>query len=407
MRKASALVVRFVAIAAGVVMAGVADREAHAQTQPTQPTHPTHRRPSPGSTSPSSSSGSTSGSSSYVSQPLNLQREQLGSAGLPVAARARMRSGDCAGALDIFDAALETLTDPTLHRDRGLCHDKLGHVYPAMEDYRIYLTESPDAIDAAGITERLQRLQEQASGQEPAVVNEADDDVPPGLRIGVEEDAAAAGGPTKTGKDDDKKKKTTKAPARTDKVDYVNAEEDVLHTSLRAGTGISLAPLFAVHKWLFQGDTFGDSQTWSETLGVQVRDAFGPGGALVVEAGYEHFNSTSIDPSVRSGLTALVAYELRFELDPEYDNQLLLTPGLGYEHLEFTYTDGTTPSQTFGAFVPRVRAGWRHMIQPSTAFDLSLDLGVANFFQYSSFPFDSKAPATGLVALEASMAWGL
>jgi hypothetical protein len=381
MRKASAIVVRFVAIAAGVVMAGTADRDANAQPAPTRP------------------------SSGYKAQPLNLQREQLGSAGLPDAARARMRKGDCEGALDIFDAALETLTDPTLHRDRGLCHDKLGHVYPAMEDYRIYLTESPDATDAAGITERLQRLEDQVSGRGPAAFSEANDDVPPGLRIGVEEDAAFAGGP----------KKDPKAPEATptngttqhDKLDYVSAEEDVLHTPLRAGKGISLAPLFAVHKWLFQGDSFGDSQTWSEALGIQVRDSFGPGGALVVEAGYEHFNSTSIDPSVRSGLTALVGYEFRFAFDPDYDNQFLFTPGLGYEHLAFTYTDGTTPSQTFGAFVPRARFGWRHMLQPSTAFDLSLDLGVGNFFQYSSFPFDSKASATGLLAIEASIAWGL
>ena len=87
----------------------------------------------------------------YKAQPLNLQKEKLGSAGLSDVALSRMRSGDCAGALEAFDAALRTLTDPALHRDRGLCHEQLGHVYPAIDDYRAYLTEMPEAPDADGI----------------------------------------------------------------------------------------------------------------------------------------------------------------------------------------------------------------------------------------------------------------
>jgi len=381
MRKASA----FIAIAAGVVLTGVGERDVSAQGQP----RAQQQQP---------------GMGQRQSAPLNLQKEQLGSAGLPGEARARMRSGDCAGALDIFDAAVATLTDPTLRRDRGLCHEKLGHIYPAIDDYRAYLTESPDAPDAGGITARLTALQDQASGRQPAAVAD-DDDTPPGLRIGAAEEqeaskkaaqkAAAEGG------------KPAASATRSDKLDYVSAEEDALHTPLRAGKGVSLAPLLAVHKWFFSGDSLGDSQTWSEAFGIQVRYSFGAGGALVMEAGYERFNSTSIDPSTSSGLTTQVAYEFRFPFDVEYDNQFLFAPGLGYEHRGVTYTDGTTPGMTQGAFVPRMRAGWRHMLQPSTAFDLSLDLGVGNFFQYSQFPFDSHAPATALVALQASVAWGL
>lgn len=375
MRKASALVVRLVAIAAGVVMAGAGDGEANAQQAPAQP------------------------APKYKSQPLNLQRQQLGSAGLPDVARARMRSGDYSGALDAFDAAIETLTDPTLHRDRGLCHEKLGHVYPAIDDYRAYLTEAPDATDAGGITARLHHLQEEASGRVESLAPDDEDDTPPGLG-----DEAKA-----TPKDSKKVSATivTKPTTRRDKLDYVNPDEDALHTSLRGGEGISLAPLVALHKWFFKGDTLGDSQTWSESVALQMRDSFGPRGALVVEVGYEHFNSTSIDPSIISGLTAQVAYELRFPFDPEYDNQFLLAPGLGYQHLAVSYTDGSTPSITEAAFVPRVRLGWRHMLQPSTALDVSFDVGVGNFFQYSHFPFDSNAGATGLLALDVSVAWGL
>ena len=50
----------------------------------------------------------------YKVQPLNLRKEQLGTEAYTQAGRSRMRSGDCEGALDAFDAALRTTTaDPT------------------------------------------------------------------------------------------------------------------------------------------------------------------------------------------------------------------------------------------------------------------------------------------------------
>ncbi|MGH7328367.1 MAG: hypothetical protein ACREJX_08460, partial [Polyangiaceae bacterium] len=73
-------------------------------------------------------------------------------------ARSRAAAGDCAGALDAYDAALETSVDPELHRDRGICHEKLGHPYPAIDDYRFYLTYRPNAADAESIHERMDNL---------------------------------------------------------------------------------------------------------------------------------------------------------------------------------------------------------------------------------------------------------
>src|SRR5450755_1666012 len=61
------------------------------------------------------------------------------------AARAKAVAGDCKGALDLFDEALRHSIDPTLFRDRGSCHEKLGNVYPAIDDYRSYVSQSPDA----------------------------------------------------------------------------------------------------------------------------------------------------------------------------------------------------------------------------------------------------------------------
>jgi hypothetical protein len=92
----------------------------------------------------------------YRLQPLNLHKEALGTEAFASAARARMRNGDCAGALDDFDLALQSsTTDPTLNRDRGLCHERLGDPYPAIDDYRAYVTAAPDAADAEGIRQRL------------------------------------------------------------------------------------------------------------------------------------------------------------------------------------------------------------------------------------------------------------
>lgn len=83
-------------------------------------------------------------------------------------ARERARQGDCAGALELFDQALRSSTDLTLdrrvvvrlYRDRGMCREKLAEPYPAIEDYRAYLTYQPDAPDADEVRARMTRLQD-------------------------------------------------------------------------------------------------------------------------------------------------------------------------------------------------------------------------------------------------------
>jgi hypothetical protein len=128
----------------------------------------------------------------------------------------------------------------------------------------------------------------------------------------------------------------------------------------------------------------------------------------VVEAGYEHFNSTAVDLAVVSGLTSQVAYEWRFPLDAEYKNQLILAPGLGYEHLVVEPGDAQTASASLGGFVPRVRFGWRRLLAPSAGLELSLDGGAVNFFAYKDFPFHSGGDATSaLVGLNFALIWGL
>jgi tetratricopeptide (TPR) repeat protein len=331
----------------------------------------------------------------YKAQPLNLRKEQLGTAAYTSAGRARMRAGDCAGALTSFDAALETSNqDPTLHRDRGLCHEKLGDVYPAIDDYRAYLTDSPDAPDAAGIRDRLGRLEAETSGPSVTPNKNDDTDVPP-----VMADASASvtvgGAPA-----------TASATSR-ERLPYVDRDDDPLDAPLRRGKGFTLAPFFAEHKWFFSGSAFGDSQTWSESVGAQLRYSGGAVAALAIEVGYEHFNSsTSASPFVLAGLTSLAALELRFPLDAAYDNQFLLAPGLGYEHIGYSPTNPESPSFAVNGLVPRVRFGYRHLIEDAAAFDFSIDVGVAKWFVPSDVG-SPDIPATALVAANVALVWGL
>jgi hypothetical protein len=68
--------------------------------------------------------------------------------------------GRCDEALEPFDAAVSSRSeDASVRRDRGVCHERLGHPAPAIEDYRAYLSMDPTAPDAASIRTRLDALE--------------------------------------------------------------------------------------------------------------------------------------------------------------------------------------------------------------------------------------------------------
>jgi hypothetical protein len=330
----------------------------------------------------------------YKVQPLNLRKEQLGTHAYTTAGRSRMQSGDCEGALDAFDAALRTTTeDPTLYRDRGLCHEKLGHPYPAIDDYSAYLTAMPEAPDADGIRQRLARLDEETTGRAQTAASSDDTDVP-SVDTSVSVDSGGA------------QVTAAAAPPPHDKMEYVEYDPEAIKSPLRRGKGFSLAPIFAEHKWFFNGSSFGDGQTWSENIGVQLRYSVAAHGAFVLEVSYERFNSTDADAFLVSGLSSQLAYEIRFPLDPAYDNQLLLDPGLGYEHLVFDPANPAFTSASANGLVPRGRIGIRHLIRDSAALDFSLDVGVAKWFVASQQGGPSVS-TTPLVALNVGVVWGL
>src|SRR5215467_2316668 len=125
--------------------------------------------------------------------PFQLQKEQLGSTAYGEAGRARMRRGDCVGALEAFDAAIRTSIDPTLRRDRGLCHEKLNDPHPAIEDYRAYLTAMPDAPDADDIRDRLFRLEAQVGEGGRSDAKATPSDEPEGDRVKTSSSSSSSG----------------------------------------------------------------------------------------------------------------------------------------------------------------------------------------------------------------------
>jgi hypothetical protein len=316
----------------------------------------------------------------YKPQPLILRKERLGTDAFVNAGRARMRNGDCAGALDAFDAALRTATDPAIHRDRGLCHEQLGDAYPAMDDYRVYLSAEPDAPDADAIRARLARLEQQSLGHSSAPSE--------GAEFSASAGVAGAG---ETGR-------------KRDRLEYVEHDHDEQRSPLRRGTGVSLGPFVALHKWWTSTQaSFGDNATWSESVGLAFRWSVSASGAFLVEAGYEHFNETVV--ATIQGLTSQVGFEFRIPFDDAYDDQFLIVPGLGYEFVQYSPTQAGASNANGGALVPRLRLGWRHMLTASSALDLALD-GGAKAVAHGSFLSDSTAPSAVLLAVNVAVHWG-
>ena len=335
---------------------------------------------------------------------LVLQKEQLGTEAYAAVARARMRNSDCAGAIEAFDAAVLHSTDPTLRRDRGLCHEQLGHPYPAIDDYRAYLTAESDAPDVEGIRGRLARLEQDTTGRS----SQADDtDVPPatsGASASVSVDGSGGTADATTGKPSGKPR---------DPMDYVEHDNDQFKSPLRLGKGFSLAPMFSVHKWFAQNSNFGDANTWAEAIGFQFRYSFGHVWTAFVEAGYQRFNSTSASGATGttiSGLTSQLGIEGRFPLDGEYDNQLFAALGIGFDHAVTSSAIASASTSSAGALFPRGRFGYRHLVGASAGLDFSLDAGVGKYTSYSNpseFPFGGSEPETLMLALNVALLWGL
>src|SRR4051812_14980273 len=158
-----------------------------------------------------------------------MRREEAGGADATVA-RQRARAGDCAGALPAFDTAIGVTIEPTLRRDRGLCHEKLDHPFPAMDDYRAYLTARPDAPDAEQIRDRLAKLEE-STGTKTADSFREDDGVHAGgsFSLGTQGGKTAGSSGSSATRAREKREEKALGPKGSDKhgYDYYAAEEKI------------------------------------------------------------------------------------------------------------------------------------------------------------------------------------
>jgi len=321
------------------------------------------------------------------------------------AARAKAAAGDCKAALDLFDEALRRSIDPTLYRDRGARHEKLGDVFPAIDDYRAYLSQSPTAPDYDKYRQRLDDL-----------IKTSSQDLAPNLGRGGDFDSEMRGGVTdgstpvkrskSSDKDDDKDKdkdkddhaKTDKPKANDDRplnaIEYEEGRDKQAEGgALRKGKGFVvgayLYPRFVANPWNFG---FGQG------VGVRAGYSLNSWSSLFLELGYMAQLSGG-DAERADGFTTMFAWEMRFPFDRWGDNQFVFSVGGGYENLT-----NNLLGQAYASFVARGRAGWRHVFGPGFALDILADGGLMGTAPINAPPggkgFGLGAFVGGIVAVD-------
>jgi hypothetical protein len=265
-------------------------------------------------------------------------------------AEQRLRGGDCAGALDAFDAALKNSLDPELHRDRGLCHEKLGHPFPAIEDYRFYLTRRPDAADADAIRARVAALETQVG-----IVKQGEPEV--SGRTGAEVSTSIGG--------DTDLSVSTGGKGGLEAVEANEQLESQADSSpLRRGRGFILG--FAVGGRYFSSSSIGGA----ELAGVDLRYSFASSSTILVELSVGHANGSGTATAL-NGPGILGGYELRIPITARVSDALLLGATFRFESLS------QSNGYVFSILEPEGRFGYRHVFGPSFGLEAVVDGGVA------------------------------
>lgn len=303
------------------------------------------------------------------------------------AARARAAAGDCKGALDLFDQAIENSIDATLRRDRGLCHEKLGHTYAAVDDFRAYLAGAPNAADHDAIDERLRQLE--------AALPKDD------LHAPLGGDAAMKSGGVGTAdrtvmKDDGTPPPKQLAPEDQGKtqseIDYVERRDvEADSSSTRRGIGPVIGAYYSAGYWARSG--FG----FTQVIGARLGYSFAGASSLLLELGYRNNRGTGT-ASQSGGIQLALGYEARLAMDRWSSNQFLLAALVGYEDAKQSGS-----GLLFRSFVPRGRLGYRHIFGRTIGLEFDADVGVAITFAVDAPPGSQKvvvAPIiSGVVAL--------
>jgi hypothetical protein len=321
-----------------------------------------------------------------------LRREEAGGVDA-TAARQRARAGDCAGALPAFDAAIRVTIEPTLRRDRGLCHEKLGDPFPAIEDYRAYLVARPDAPDADQIRDRLSRLEESVGVGAPSAASfrERDESLHAGGSFSLGTQGGKVSGSSGASSTRERAHRESeplgpRAGEQERSYDYYATQErlaDAAESSpLRYGTGWIVAPFLMLPRYFVGGSSstpsgigaFSTSASRSDLaygIGASIRYAWSSSMTFLAEVGYGGIGETGASSS-SGGPLVFVGVEGRVPLDKWSSNQLVLGIGPGYEHYTFAGS-----KQTTNIVDARARFGFRHIFGPSIGLELLVDGGPA------------------------------
>ena len=284
------------------------------------------------------------------------------SSSVPAArARALVAQGKCEDALDAFDEALRHTNDPVLFRERGLCHDKLDHRFPAIDDYRAYLTSKPNASDADRIRARLNELEAQVPVEQRSLGQGGDYELE--MRGGV---GSLEHGRRKASDDEVTAHNEQAADGRPlrEIEETEKNDRDSRTSPLRDGQGPILGFFGLPRGWT--SNTFGVTQSY----GLALRYSFGAVSSVISEIGYENAQSTGTSSQL-GGVTVFAGYEARISLDHWASNHIVLGLGLGYEHLK----QGSS-GLVYSTFVPRGRIGYRHVFGRVIGLELTADGGV-------------------------------
>jgi tetratricopeptide (TPR) repeat protein len=280
-------------------------------------------------------------------------------------ARALARKGQCDKALAAYDQALHSSIDMTLRRDRGLCHEALGHPYPAMEDYRAYLAVTPDAADSADIQARLDRL-ELATGVGGPSVN------PPSQKSAedVPEEAALADDATPGTSDNGKRKSILKRTYDEEEGAYRRYDQ-ALSSPLRRGSGGIFGLYSDVRAWSVSGNTVP-----SVEVGGSIRWAFDHFNSLYGQIGYVSYQPGGLGEigstgGVNFGGIALgIGYEFRLRLDENATHSLLFGALIEYQR-----TTESNLNTVLNIMIPEGKFGYRLVIGYGFGIEITGDLG--------------------------------
>ena len=303
--------------------------------------------------------------------------------------RSRLAKGDYAGALEAFDAAVRTSIDPTVRRDRGLCHEQLGHPFPAMEDFRFYLTALPDAPDAEDIRNRLNQV-ELANGLGGTGTGGETASVP----------GAAPVGPAGKNEDpfavDAKDPNAKGAPvagtgdqARAGNYDQelrLNERWDDADSSpLRRGTGLVFGAY--THDYGTLNGLYGYG------IGATLRGSLGPVSTLYGEIGYATYRTLNFSLGeggatnanvLEGGVSFGLGYEARVRLDQFASNALIFAILVGYERMSGSSANTSAPI-TYNYLDPRAKFGYRHVFGPGFGIEIGAEVSQPIDLQAGTF----------------------